>query len=370
MKNEFKEFYKLTEAEFKKLWSNSIIVLDTNLLFNLYRYSESTTSDIFKLIESLSNQLWIPFRVGFEFQRKRIDIIHEEIQVYKRFENDVISLEQKILTQKRGPFISEKLTRDFAEFRKNIEVECEGKTDWLNSLLTDDVILEKLTNLFGEKVGKEFDDERRKNVFEEGRKRYASKIPPGYKDSEKPQDEDKFGDLIIWYQMIDVAKEKKKPVIFVTDDSKEDWWNQKHGKTFGPRPELLKEFALKTKNLCYLYQPFQFLEYANQFLNQEIDTSVINEVREFKRSKRSPESNYKILSISIDTADKNSRLNEYCEFLTTNGYEITVQKIDDFKSLLKVKLPKIDDLERRFKSKYIKMLNDYNLKLEKMRTSE
>jgi len=35
----------------------------------------------------------------------------------------------------------------------------------------------------------------------------------------------KFGDLIIWKEMIEKAKAEKRPIIFVTDDGKSDWWH-------------------------------------------------------------------------------------------------------------------------------------------------
>ena len=57
-----------------------------------------------------------------------------------------------------------------------------------------------------------------------------------------------YGDLILWFQIIDYAKEKKCPIIFVTNDVKEDWWQQeKDDKTKDtPRHELLYEFKDKT----------------------------------------------------------------------------------------------------------------------------
>ena len=45
--------------------------------------------------------------------------------------------------------------------------------------------------------------------------------------------------------------------------NKEDWWLvDVKGKTSGPRPELLQEFKKETKQLCYLYQPSNFITRA------------------------------------------------------------------------------------------------------------
>ena len=63
----------------------------------------------------------------------------------------------------------------------------------------------------------------------------------------------KYGDFIIWKQLIEHAIDTKKNVIFVTDDEKEDWWEEFNGKTIGPRPELSKEFREKTSKLFLMY---------------------------------------------------------------------------------------------------------------------
>ena len=44
------------------------------------------------------------------------------------------------------------------------------------------------------------------------------------------EDIKKYGDLILWYQIIDKAKESKKPIILISGDVKEDWWLEKNGK--------------------------------------------------------------------------------------------------------------------------------------------
>ena len=53
-----------------------------------------------------------------------------------------------------------------------------------------------------------------------------------------------YGDLIVWKQTIEKAKESNRDVIFVTDDKKNDWFEAKvKGKRSGPRKELLREFS-------------------------------------------------------------------------------------------------------------------------------
>ena len=98
--------------------------------------------------------------------------------------------------------------------------------------------------LFKSKVGNPYSKETYEQLENEGKERYKNNIPPGYKDSIKK--ENKYGDYIIWKEIIQFSKEHKKNIIFVTDDKKEDWWNIIHGETIGIRVELRKEFLNET----------------------------------------------------------------------------------------------------------------------------
>src|SRR5205814_1021232 len=80
---------------------------------------------------------------------------------------------------------------------------------------------DRVTELFAGRVGPKPTDERLNAIRKEGEERYAKKIPPGFEDAKKGNDSsDKFGDLIIWKELIDKSKTDKRPIIFVTDDGK------------------------------------------------------------------------------------------------------------------------------------------------------
>ncbi|KAB7681373.1 hypothetical protein GBN23_06130 [Plesiomonas shigelloides] len=57
----------------------------------------------------------------------------------------------------------------------------------------------------------------------QGEYRYKHRIPPGFKDGNK--DENCFGDLIIWFEILEKSRRNKKfkQVLFVSRDEKSDW---------------------------------------------------------------------------------------------------------------------------------------------------
>lgn len=307
MKEQFKGYHNLSSSEFEELWDNAIFIFDTNSLLNLYRYQTSTRDSLLSVMEKLKDRIWIPYHVGLEFQRNRLTVIAEQ---HKRFA-EVQNIIEKSLSTMINEFKALRLEKRHSHINpgKLINDIKKSQSDFLNELTTleeksinlnsEDEISNRLDKLFKDRVGhppKTQDDINK--LFSEGENRYKFKIPPGYKDSgkdDKNPDEftyggitykRKFGDLIIWKQIINHAlQEKLKNIIFITDDSKEDWWwiiNSSGGpKTIGVRPEL-KDEIYREGNVekFHIYNPEGFLNYANKKLNVQITKETIEDVRE------------------------------------------------------------------------------------------
>ncbi|MFT6908616.1 MAG: hypothetical protein ACJAS1_005319 [Oleiphilaceae bacterium] len=154
-----------------------------------------------------------------------------------------------------------------------------------------DKIKDVVFELFDGKIGESFDNKELKEITIDGIKRYDNNIPPGYKDKKKPgsyffEDKEyvrKFGDLILWKEIIQKAKKDKlKYVVLVTGDVKEDWWFEKRGKKLGPRKELLNEIYSEAKDLeCFhMYDTSNFLQYAKNELGLNIQESSIIETKD------------------------------------------------------------------------------------------
>lgn len=151
---------------------------------------------------------------------------------------------------------------------------------------SDDKILKELLVLFDGKVGGGFAEDELASIMEEGVKRYAKQIPPGYKDASKQKgdvENNCFGDLIIWKEILQFSKDKKVDIIYVTSDQKEDWWNIVKGQKIGPRIELRKEFTCETAQRFNIYTMSSFLEMFDEGHDVQIDRSTIDEVESFSK---------------------------------------------------------------------------------------
>jgi hypothetical protein len=222
MKKHFKGYYKLTAKQIQSIWENGFISLDANSIFNLYRYSEDTSKALLGVYERYSSQLWLPHQVAFEFHKNRLSVISTEITTYVNTKESFSELENKIIKNVRSPHLSKPVQKSFEKSLNEIKKDLDKKIKYYEKLLTTDHILSSISRLFKDKVGDSFDYTTIKAIEKEGEERYRNKVPPGYMDNGKS--DNKYGDLIMWKELMRKAKTDDLPFILITDDVKEDWW--------------------------------------------------------------------------------------------------------------------------------------------------
>lgn len=271
MKNEFFAWYPKTPQELSALWDAAIFVPDTNVLLHCLRHAADVRDELLKVFEALGDALWIPHQVGLEFHRRRLDVEFHSSDAFERLRRDyetVVNQARDRVRQLRAhPTIS--VERELAaidafeaDFVKRLE---EAKAKFSIEDLNNAV--EKLLQLFEGQVGPAWTQDKIDALTKEGEKRYAKKTPPGYGDIKK-EIPDRYGDLMIWKDMIEKAKADARPIIFVSDDAKEDWWRIDHGRKLGPRPELIEEFKEESGQLFHMYEFRQFLRIAAEKLGE------------------------------------------------------------------------------------------------------
>ena len=307
MKNTFKEFVRPKTEELRNLWNRAVIVLDTNVLLNLYAYSEKTRNEVFKILEKLKKQLWLPYKVCEEFYIKRISIIDKANHSNDKIISDIEDLlkidEESCLYSLLHENKYLKKLKD--EARKILN---KNKLD----IFHDDIV-DKLENIYDKRVGKDFNKEEKNNIEEEYRYKVKNDIYcPGYKDSNK--DNNSSGDLILWRQILDHAKKNKVDIIFVTEDEKNDWWWKPRDIRISARYELLKEFIESTDGKSfYMYNFKDFTKDFTKYKNVEIDKDVTDEINQIMKRLLSEEKELHLHSY-IDLNSKEMDLGDLIKF--------------------------------------------------------
>jgi len=286
MREAFSQHFAADQDRREKLWGNCLFVFDTNVLTGIYRRSEEAREAQYKLMVELGDRLWVPHRVIYEYLDNRAKIVHDQAQLYASSIGELQNMLASFENSTRHPFLSA-AAYEFRLVSEKVLVELGESREFHDSRITDDDVKLKLAEIFDGKVGAPFSEERIAEIVKDGEARYAQNIPPGFEDRGKHKGSTiteeitkRYGDLIIWYQVIEKAKAEQRPVILVTGDQKPDWWAEQSGKKLGPHPSLIKEFSTLSGQDFYLYTYHGFLDFANKYLDQKTSESVIEEVRE------------------------------------------------------------------------------------------
>lgn len=323
MKKLFRGYYRLTDAEIQNIWDNGFISLDTNVLFNIYRYSDETRKELIRVIKKYSSQLWLTNHSAFEFHKNRISVISDQIVIYEETIKTFNKLENDIIKNLKTPHLSKTVLKQFEKTIKATTKDLDKKKAFYKKLLLNDTILTTISAVFNNKVGDAFTLEEIVKIEKEGEDRYKKKIPPGFKDNDKS--ENKYGDLIIWKELIKKAKSVNKPFILIIDDIKEDWWLRTQGQTISPRQELAQELYKEAQQVFHLYTPDRFLEFASK--TDTVKQETIDEVREIRAE------NYSSVYTNNDLSNQIYSSSPLADFIKTNDYFSNISKLNSFGEL-------------------------------------
>jgi hypothetical protein len=233
-------------------------------------------------------------------------VIADQKTAYKKIEETLESTLKKFKSGlepfKKHPLIQTKRWIEQIELTvKRIRRELNKHRDAHPDLLEKDPILEVITPLLEGKVGPAYTNEELEEIYKKGERRYKNVIPPGFEDQKKG-DNRQYGDLVLWLQIIEKAKQIRKPVIFVTDERKEDWWRIFEGKVVGPRPELIEEILSEAEVLFYMYSTDKFIEHAQPYLKRSDSEETIKEIRDIREQDAFKQASARALSTFVKPA--------------------------------------------------------------------
>jgi hypothetical protein len=227
--------------------------------------------------------VWIPHQAGQEFVDGRLTAIQKQRKQCEDFLGQFQNNINTLASEKNYPHVKQETLKQLSALGKIIEGEIREAQENMKKQYWNDPIRDFVFRIFNGKVGKPFDGKRHAEITKEADSRFKAEIPPGYMD--KPE----IGDLLIWLQMIEEAKTRKAPAIFVTGDLKEDWWSivkdGNHKYTIGPRPELAQEIKDKTNAGFQMYSTSSFMEEVGKRLNVEVSAQAIDQARVVEEAK-------------------------------------------------------------------------------------
>ncbi|MGY3205326.1 PIN-like domain-containing protein [Streptomyces sp. TE5632] len=292
--HDFGAFQTPTTGDYTAVLTNGLVSPDTNVLLNLYRYTEQARTDLLGALGALGDRLWVPHQVLTEFWANRETAIHDARSTSTKAAQDMgehaRSAMQTLRTWANRVSLSEKdledirarITEVFEEAQKKITEVGEGEWQSITHDTNADPVIAELERALAGRVGAHFSAQEGAALLDMGRKRVKDRIPPGYMDAKKDGD-GSVGDFFVWEQLLREASAHRCDVLFVTADAKEDWWRKERGFNRGPRPELAAELRARGGGRLFLLSPKQFLEVSAPILRLNLRAGSVEDIERVER---------------------------------------------------------------------------------------
>lgn len=271
--------------------TNVVVSIDTNILFSLLTVNQKTFDQLYSILEKLSksNKLFIPNHVAEEYLLSSDKICREDGKIYAELDKKI---EKRFSEFKSLQNDYKGKVKDYDVIDKRIQELCIDFKNFFNQQIIKvdyDKRLKQIENLFTN-VGKAYTRKKLYKIQKEIDFRYSAFIAPGYEDRTK-ENGNRFGDCLIWFQIMDYAKDKHKDIIYITLEEKPDW---KFDKNF--KKELFNEFYNETEQKLFIFNPDDFVSVYNK----------LTKAKETAEKDSETETSRKLTELLIDSLPKTS----------------------------------------------------------------
>src|SRR5258708_7534895 len=187
----------------------------------------------------------------YEYPDNRVEVIAQQLKVYGEVSNVLREAQSRLerLAYLEGKHrfieIDEVIgspLKALAEANKKLTARQQKEKQEFERLKATDSYSERIMQLYQGKIGDPYKKDQLLDIYRQADKRFELQVPPGWKDKGK-KSYDKYGDVILWFQLLEYAHTHNKPILFITDDVKTDWFlsAQESNGHPRPRPELVQE---------------------------------------------------------------------------------------------------------------------------------
>lgn len=281
MRQRFPAYYRVSKDKLIERFDDLVFVCDASALLDVFRLKKESTDEIFNVIDHYKDQIVVPYQAALEYNCNIHRVLNEQLRNISTAENTLNGFVGTLSAKRQQPYISQKTTRLLKQLQNQITRDFKEQREFIEDQLIHGQLMNRMAEQLDGCVLDPFSKDDLIKIEEEGDRRYKSKIPPGFKDDSK--DSNKYGDFIIWRELLRYAKTHSKSVIFVTNDAKEDWVIRENGKTIGPLYALIEEFYKETENtdlLFHIYSLEWFLSFIRDKNNSIVSEETIDSVRE------------------------------------------------------------------------------------------
>ena len=295
----------------RPFFTDGLVVLDTNVLLDLYRYTQRARLQVLTALRLVADQhrLWLPHQVGLEFVRNRANAVRgrqislsnagkavsadfqEAVRLVIEARDTVAGLVSDIAQDdSAADELTTLITRDqittaFSDWQKMLTDHIKRLRDTEDitpqSVVANDPVLPEIASLFGARIGDPLPEATiRQLVSDAVTYRFPNRIPPGFEDRGKATDLGAAGDYLLWEEIIGYVGDLPEPryVLIVSRDTKRDWYeHDDKGSPTRPWPALHDEMRARAGGELLILTPKEFFEGAQEFLGAQLAADTYEE---------------------------------------------------------------------------------------------
>jgi hypothetical protein len=265
------------DSEVASALRSATVAVDTNVLLDLYRFSDATREAMLEVLAGLGERLFVPHQVMREFWRNRLDVVagrdRGSVEASERIERQLGATAMAVRAWATPAGVAEpvrdgllgRIAALHDELRAAVTAQLPVRVDPRGPA---DPVLDRLQRVLTGRVGPAPDTDEWAAAIARGHERAQQRIPPGYLDAAKTESglpEGGAGDYLMWSQSIaEVARRGTGELVLVTGDGKTDWWVRRGAIFVGPRPELADELRAECGAGLTLLRPVDLLRHAGE----------------------------------------------------------------------------------------------------------
>lgn len=293
--------------DYERVFQSGMVVLDTNVLLNLYRSNARTRQDTLAVLTKLRDRLWVPHQVLTEFWRNRElkSVRHhhstkaKETSValarVRRSASDAVDRWVKDVRLKHDEGVTQQINESLTALTRTVEerqgiIDAQAGRDALEGTAEthSDPVLVELEPLLSGRIGEPLPTDEYDKAVQTAQKRADEETPPGYEDFKDKPAERAAGDYLLWLQLLQEAQRRSCDVLLVTGDVKKDWWQQRDGDIPArPRAELVVELKEQAGVRLYMLTPAELLIWAEQLLEGlHVDKDSVDDLEQLRGADR------------------------------------------------------------------------------------
>ncbi|MGW3744982.1 PIN-like domain-containing protein [Streptomyces sp. NPDC005146] len=293
--------------DYERVFQSGMVVLDTNVLLNLYRSNARTRQDTLAVLTKLRDRLWVPHQVLTEFWRNREQksVRHHHstkaketsaaLERVRRSASDAVERWVKDVRLKHDEGVTQRINESLSALTETVEelqgvIDGQAERDALEGTAEthSDPVLVELEPLLLGRIGEPLPTDEYDKAVQAAQKRADEEIPPGYEDFKTKPAERAAGDYLLWLQLLQEAQRRTCDVLLVTGDVKKDWWQQRDGDIPArPRAELAVELREQAGVRLYMLTPAELLTWAEQLLEGlHVDKDSVDDLEQLRGADR------------------------------------------------------------------------------------